>query len=148
LLPGDFIDATLELVVFPGDASAYYGPDAAFRHALAGSADSWRLVLREAAGNDFSITTRTGRITLPYPLSVQTSASGAADLTLHGGLGHIPVSFTHLPSPHGFSLAAGNSREQHWQTDWDAETGTWRATFNVAAPPAGESLRLRFAPTP
>jgi hypothetical protein len=48
LQPGDFVEAELELVVFPADAAAYYGPDAALRDMLARDADTWRPVHREA----------------------------------------------------------------------------------------------------
>jgi hypothetical protein len=148
LLPGDFVEATLELAVFPGKASDYYGPDTNFRASLASTAGSWQPVHREADGNSFAITTRHGRIRQSFPLSIEPDANGTADLTLHGGLGHIPVSFTNLPSPRSFSLTAGTTRESHWQTDWDASSGSWRATCNVPAPPTGESLQLRFQTAP
>ena len=57
---GDFVEADIELVVFPADPQAYYGPNSAFRKALKTDADTWRLVQREAAGNALQVTRTTG----------------------------------------------------------------------------------------
>ena len=35
LVPGDFVEAEVELVVFPADAKSYYGPNERFRVGLA-----------------------------------------------------------------------------------------------------------------
>jgi hypothetical protein len=51
LLPGDYLEAELEMIIFPADAKAYYGPNEPFREALTEGVDTWRLVQREAAGN-------------------------------------------------------------------------------------------------
>ena len=67
---GDFVEADVELVVFPADPKAYYGPNTTFRKALEADADTWRLVQREAAGNALQVTQRTGKVTRNYPLAL------------------------------------------------------------------------------
>lgn len=54
MIPGDFVEAELELIVFPAapaDAAAYYGPDARLREMLSRDADTWRPVHRESQEN-------------------------------------------------------------------------------------------------
>jgi hypothetical protein len=154
LRPGDSVDAVLELVVFPADPAAYYGPDESFRQALAGQADTWRLVHREAAGNALKCQARRGTILNPYPLVVSVDDRQSAEITLQGGLGYVPVTFTGLTAPRGSSLylddkPLNQSVHGHdfWQTDYDPGTHCWKTTFNV--PLTGDrdhSLRLTRTP--
>ena len=139
LLPGDFVEADLELVVFPATAAAYYGPDKVFQHALARDPDSWRLVQREAAGNDLKTQTRHGQVMSAYPLVVAVDTQQRAEITFHGGLGYVPATFTGLASPDGYGLFVDDQRldqsvhgNDFWQTDYDPATQRWRQTFNNA----------------
>ncbi len=139
LVPGDYVEADLELVVFPGTAAAYYGPDQAFRAALARDADTWRMVQREAAGQDLRPAARRGRVLQSYPLRVAVDDHQAAEVTLRGGLGYVPVTFTGLTAPDGYVLLVdGQPIKQavqgndFWQTDFDAATQRWQQTFNLA----------------
>lgn len=68
LQPGDFVEAELELVVFPADAAAYYGPDTALRDMLARDADTWRPVYHEVRVNALKPIAKRGVITRNYPL--------------------------------------------------------------------------------
>ncbi len=140
LRSGDFIEANVELVVFPADAASYYGPDEAFRKALADGADTWRPVQREAEGNGLSVRARRGAVENPYPLVVAVDPRQCAEVAWEGGLGHLPVTFTGLKKPKGYELALDGKRvdqsvhgNDFWQTDYDAVSGQWRMTFNVHA---------------
>ncbi len=133
LLPGDFVEAELELVVFPADAAAYYGPDTALRAMLARDADTWRPVHREASGNALKAIARRGVIAQSYPLVVGVDDGQRAQVTVQGGLGHLPVTFTGLKSHSGHRVLVNDQPVTHWQTDWQAATQRWQITCNVAA---------------
>ena len=154
LLPGDFVEADLELAVFPATAAAYYGPDRGFQEALARNADSWRLVQREAAGNDLKPRARHGRVLNAYPLVVAVDARQRAEVTFQGGLGYVPVTFTGLASPNGYTLFVDDQRldqsvhgNDFWQTDYNAAREDWSRTYNVPVTgPKPHTLRLAGKP--
>jgi hypothetical protein len=138
LLPGDFVEADLELVVFPATAAAYYGPDKVFQENLARDADTWRLVQREAAGNTLQTEARRGRVVRPYPLVVAVDAQQHAEVAVQGGLGYVPVTITGLASPDGHAIFVDDQRldqsvygNDFWQTDYDPATQRWQQTFNI-----------------
>lgn len=147
LAPGDFVEAELELVVFPADASAYYGPDTAFREALERDADTGRLVQREAAGNALKCIAGRGTVLKAYPLVIAVDAEQRAAVTFEGGLGHIPVTFTGLVRPRGHRIHVNGLEAEHWQTDWDPASGRWQLTCLAVAVP-GQGGRIEFEGRP
>lgn len=154
LLPGDFVEADLELVVFPGTAAAYYGPDHVFQEALARDADTWRMVQREAAGQDLQPAAHRGRVLQAYPLRMAVDEHQAAEVTLRGGLGYVPVTFSGLTAPDGYVLTVDDQQlkqavhgNDFWQTDFDAAAQRWRQTFNLAlATNQAHTVRLERKP--
>jgi hypothetical protein len=147
LVPGDFVEAELELVVFPADTSAYYGPENSFREALARDADGWRLVHREAAGNSLKLTAERGTVVKAYPLVIALDEQQRASVKVKGGLGHIPVTFTGLVRPRDARIQANGQAVEHWQTDWNPVARRWQTTCNVSAP-GGRDLNIQFEMKP
>ena len=152
LQPGDFIDAEVEIVVFPADPKAYYGPNAAFRDALAAAPDTWQLVHREASGNSLRVTTRSGLLTRAFPLAVAVVDAETAVVDVDGGIGWLPVTFSGLTRHRGYELRVnGQSFNQsvhgndYWQTDYNSAAGTWSQTFNLPRD-ARTPLHLEFGP--
>lgn len=131
LQPGDFVEAELELVVFPADAAAYYGPDVRLRDMLTRDADTWRPVHREARGNGPEVIVKRGRITKNYPMIIMADHEQRAQATMKGGLGHVPVTFGNLKSPGGHRILVNGRMVEHWQTNWDAGTQRWQIVCNV-----------------
>lgn len=138
LQKGDFVEADVELAVFPTDSRAYYGPDTAFRKVLEVDADTWRLVQREAAGNALRVTQRAGKVTRDYPLALTVDSKGRAVCDIAGGIGYVPVTISGLNDYGGFELLVdGKPLNQavhgndFWQTDYDANQGYWRLTYNL-----------------
>lgn len=141
---GDFVEMLLEWVVLPISAERYYGVDEGLRSALAAGANTWRPVWREAAGNlPWLETAAAGRETR-FPLTVQADADGRAVFRLGGGLGWIPVRVGGLARPDFPSLERrgragaepvlqGPPGRAFWQMEFDGETRTWTATFNLPA---------------
>lgn len=151
LRPGDFVEAELELVMFPTDVAAYYGPDESFRKALAEHADTWRLVHREAVGNALELEGRHGTVQRAYPVQIAVAPDQRADVTVRGGLGYVPVTFVGLTRHRGYTLWVDDrpldqSVHGHdfWQTDYDPVTQTWSLTYNLRF--AGGTTSLRWAP--
>ena len=136
LLPGDFVEAEIEIVVFPADPASYYGPDAALRQALEQSPNSWQAVHREAKGNHLQPTASTGKILHNYPVVVAVDEKQQATIQIKGGLGHCPVTFTGLTTPNGHRLTVDEKTISQWQTVWNPATKQWQITCNV---PVGEN---------
>lgn len=147
LLPGDFVEADLELVVFPADAAAYYGPDVELREMLTRDADTWRPVQREAAGNALRPIAQHGVVQNHYPLVVAVDADQRAHIILKPGLGHLPVKFTGLKTPNGHRVLVNGDAVTYWQTDWDAATQRWQVVCNVSAQNRPD-LEMTLTPVP
>ncbi|NOS69189.1 MAG: hypothetical protein HOP33_04585 [Verrucomicrobia bacterium] len=153
LKPGDFVEAEVELVMFPADARAYYGPNAAFRTVLETDADTWRLVQREAAGNALQVRTTAGKVIRNYPLAMTVDRRGRAACTLAGGIGYVPVTFSGLGDYRDFELLVDGQPlnqavhgKDFWQTDYDASRKQWQVTYNVLRDGSGPSrLELRHS---
>ena len=140
---GSTVEATVEYVVTPADASVYYGSS---DHLLSLSPDSFGttdLMVHLAAGGALTVAVETGEIVSTLPVEVQ-AADGplAAAFTLDGGLGFVPVTVHGLVRPDGWTLEqadgdgwAAAPGEVHgddfWQADYDADTGTWALTWSV-----------------
>ena len=55
LIEGDIIELDLELITLHRCAEDYYGPNQAYINHLRESANSWKTIHREAAGNDLKV---------------------------------------------------------------------------------------------
>jgi len=105
---------------------------------LTKDADTWRMIYREAAGDDRQVAMKTGILEKTYPAVTVRTVNNAAEFTLSGGLGYVPVTFTGLSSPRGPVLMQdGRPVDQSvhgndfWQTDYDEATRTWQVTYTI-----------------
>jgi hypothetical protein len=154
LEPGDFIEATIEHLIIPQFAKDYYGPDEELRAALQTKENTWQMVHREATGNDRQVQVSLGKLQGRYPAIAIATEQGKAEFTVQGGLGYVPMTFSGLASPAKALLQLdGSAVDQHihgndyWQTNYDAETGTWSMTFNLALSP-GKPHQIQFSSVP
>ncbi len=138
LEPGDFVEATFEHLIMPQAAEDYYGPNKALSAALMKDGNTWRMIRREAVGNDRHVAMRTGDLQGLYPAVKVRTVNGAAEFTLTGGLGYVPVTFSGLAGPSGYELTLdGKPVDQSvhgndfWQADYVAVTRQWQLTFNI-----------------
>jgi hypothetical protein len=152
---GDFIEATLEYLIMPQSAANYYGPNEPLRAALRQDANTYRMIQREATGNDRRIQMKTGTLALTYPSITVSTVNDHAEFTLTGGLSYVPLTFTGLTTPHGQSLLINGKRvdqsihgHDFWQTDYDPTTQRWSQTYNVPvnAGDDGAPLSIHLAP--
>ena len=160
LLPGDFVEAEVELVVMPQSADDYYGPNVNLKAALAVGGDTWKPIFREAVGNRVIVQATKGRVVQGHlPLTVAVDAvEQRADISIHGGLAYVPLTFSGLASYQGYKLfqtRPGGSevevdQSRHgrdfWQTDYDPVSQTWNRTYNVALDtPNDQPTTVRFS---
>ena len=151
LLPGDFVECELELLVIPMKASDYYGPNENLRKSLQTTANTWKPVFRQAVGNDLKISAGRGEVLHTYPIVVAVDAKQSAEVTITGGLGYVPITFTGLKDYRGYTLrrreagakahSRGKASPPYWQMEHDAATRTWRRTYNVLLDTPGDERR-------
>ena len=148
-MPGDMIDMDLEWITVPRVADDYYGPNKAFLAHLQQNPKSWKTVYREAIGNNLEVNVAGGKLLHGYPIIV--AASGPqVEVTIKGGVGVVPIRFEGLRSANGYALyrLQGGRRipldqsvhgNDFWQTDYDAESGTYNMSFNLVFDAGGET---------
>ena len=154
LEPGDFVEATIEHIAMPQFAKDYYGPNKNLRAALGRDENTWRMIQREALGNDRVVKIETGTLERLQPdVRIRTDRDKAR-LTLSGGLGFVPVTFTGLSSHRGYKLEIdGHALDQSvhgndfWQSDYDPSTRRWSRTYNIPAD-GGQPRLIQFLPLP
>ena len=150
--PGDFVEATIELVLPPREAAHYYGTNAALREALKKTPNSWQLVHRQAAGGDLQVVPNTGQLSGIYPGIQIAATNNRAEFTLEGGVSFVPVTISHLNSYKGFELRIdGQPLDQSvhgkdfWQTNFNPTNRTWSHTYNIPAS-GGTKRTISFGP--
>ena len=154
LEPGDFVEATIEHLVMPQFAADYYGPNKALRGALIEGENTWRMIYREAVGNDRRVEMKTGILERLHPAVAIRTVNDAAECTITGGLGFVPVTFSGLSDSRGHTLYLDGQPvnqsihgNDFWQTDYDPASQRWSRTYNL--PIAGDRPHtLRFRATP
>jgi len=150
LMPGDYVEAVFEHVVVPQQADEYYGPNANLRAALRQHENTWRMIHREAAGNDRRIDVVTGELRGSFPAVRIDAVDNRAEFAITGGLGYVPLTICglrthraprlHVRTPGGGWQIVDQSVHGHdfWQTDYIAESATWEVTFNVRCDTPGD----------
>jgi hypothetical protein len=150
LVPGDFVEAVIEHLVVPMTAADYYGPNEPLRAALTEMGNTWRMIHREATGNDRRVQATTGRLVRVQPDIRFEAVEGIAEFTVQGGLGAVPITVTGLRGHRGASVTIDGARldqsvhgNDFWQTDHDPQSGTWSQTFTLPLTPDGpHSIRI------
>ena len=142
LQAGDFVEAEIELVVFPSDAAAYYGPDQAFLSMLQSDANTWRPVRREAHRRDFTAKVVKGERIQGEILTIAVDAGQKARVELSGGFGHVPIRLVGLKTPDRHQVLVNDQPVNDWQTEWNAESLNWCIVVNVSCHASQSSVSL------
>ena len=152
LLPGDYVRAVVEHVVVPQYAKDYYGPNENLRAALGSRADTWRMIHREAVGNDLSVKVTLGKLVRTRPTMIQAS-DNRAEFTVTGGLGYVPITISGLTDYRAppLEMKAGDKWRSigFHQCDYNAESRTWEVTCSVPLDSPGDkriTRSFRFRP--
>lgn len=138
LLPGDYVEATIEHIVMPQSVDDYYGPNQSLRDALSKWQNTWRMIHREAAEGQRRVTMKTGTLVGLHPAVRVETTGDRAELTSEGGIGYVPFTFSGLTSHAGYALYLDGQQvdqsthgQDFWQTDYDLATKRWEMTFNL-----------------
>jgi hypothetical protein len=146
LLPGDYVRAVIEHVVVPQYAKDYYGPNKNLRSALAKHANTWKMIHREAVGNDLDIKVSLGKLMRTRPAMLQ-ACDNRAEFTITGGLGYLPITISGLTDyraatlktfADGKWLAAGPH-----QCDYNSESSSWEVTYSLPLDSPGDKRVTR-----
>ena len=76
LQPGDYVECEIEHVVVPQFADDYYGPNENLRAALAKDSNTWKMIYREAIGNDLAVRATLGKVIRARPTTIRPSETG------------------------------------------------------------------------
>ena len=139
---GSCVTGTVQYINLPNFKEWYYGGNETLGNLPAEMFDSWRLAHFISRGEKHEVTASDGEVTQLYPITVKASEDGTAAISIKGGLGYVPVTFTNLPSYSGYSLLKKTESgwekvdqsvhgNDYYQTWFDSETGRYEITFNV-----------------
>ncbi len=152
LLPGDFVEFEVELLIVPVAAAEYYGPNEAFRAHLAENAGTWSVIHRLAKQNNFEIHMTKGTLVRTLPIEVNVDASESAEFEVTDGAGYIPITVTGLRGAAGYVLSCNEKPvdqsvhwNDFWQTRYDDATKTFSRTYNLSFDGDDPKI-IRFAP--
>ncbi|GAG08048.1 unnamed protein product, partial [marine sediment metagenome] len=148
-MPGDTIEMDVEWITVPRVADDYYGPNKAFFAHLQENPRSWKTVYREAIGNDLRLSVTGGRALQNYPIVIAAERA-KVEVAINGGVGIVPIRFEGLRSAADYTLFRRHNGQltpldqsvngnDFWQTDYDAESNTYKMTFNLPLDGVGES---------
>ncbi|MDF1811096.1 MAG: hypothetical protein P1V20_02750 [Verrucomicrobiales bacterium] len=150
--PGDYIKATIEHFIVPRLAEDYYGPDEELRAALERDQNTWKMIHRQAVGDQISVIMNVGRVIHQYPDVRIKTVQDRAEFVLDGGIGYVPLTFENLSSPDGYILTLDGVKvdqsvhgNDFWQTDYNPVSKMWSQTYNIRSPRKGGGA-IRFGP--
>lgn len=138
---GSTIEMVIEYNVLPNSMSTYYGESdyLLMSSSVMGTADG---MYQQVVGGNIAVNASVGTVLSNYPVAIKaTSGATAAQFTLTGGLGYVPVSFKGLQSCSGYKLQMKQGGEwvdvdqsvkgnDYWQA-YKAVDGTYTLTYNV-----------------
>ena len=141
LRAGDYLEAEIVRFYVPKYASNYYGPNDSFRRALTNYQNTYQMGLREAVGNNLTVTPQWGMLERLFPIQIQAT-NNRAGFTVTGGLGCVPVTFTGLSDYRApvleenvggvwAPLNQAVAGSDFWQCDYNAARGAWEITFTL-----------------
>ncbi|MBR3750352.1 MAG: hypothetical protein IKK58_01130 [Clostridia bacterium] len=140
---GSTVEGCVEWLNMPVAKSDYYGPSTVLKGMDAGDFNTYRLAYSYAKGGYYSASATVGKITKTAPIYVACQGGDVlAQITVKGGIGYVPMTFTGVPHYSGYRLQkkVGDAWEtvdqsvkgnDYWQAWYDSGSGTYELTFNV-----------------
>jgi hypothetical protein len=154
LLPGDYVEAELVHVVMPQFADDYYGPNQNLVNALKANQNTWKMIYREASGNNLDVkVTRGGETLSTYPIHI-LGTGGNIEFSVTGGLSFVPVTFSGVANYRGFKLEQKTKDgwveidqsyhgKDFWQVDFNAKNHNWDVTYSLPLDSPGDERQTR-----
>ncbi|MBI1784289.1 hypothetical protein HYR69_04020, partial [Candidatus Sumerlaeota bacterium] len=142
LLPGDYVEAEIEMLILPQRAQDYYGPNKLLVSALEAHPDHWNLVLREAAGSKIDLSCEAGIVEETLPIRIRAKDGRLARFRLKGGIGYTPITISGASRSGPFDLLIKNQAGEEkidqsdlgndwWQADYNPDAKDWALTFTL-----------------
>lgn len=147
ILKGSTVEGTVEFLNMPVSKSDYYGPSEIINSMPAEDFNTSKPAYAYAVGAKYTVTAQTGRVEKNTPVYIscieeQESGAAIAEITVKGGMGYVPLTFTNVKHYSGYSLekfidgqwqkvdqsVTGND---YWQAWYDADSCTYELTYNV-----------------
>ena len=140
---GSVVTGIVQYANLPNFRQWYYGGNETIENLPEDMFDSWKLAHFISKGEELQVTALKGKITQTYPTVIQAEKGGeAAQITIKGGLGYVPITFTGLTSYSGYSLMKKTDDgwekvdqsvhgNDYWQVWYDSEKGNYEWTYNV-----------------
>ena len=156
---GSTVRATIEYLVMPADKSRYYGLSDYLVAMAPEDYQSTAMALKLAADNQINVDIAVGELERTHPIEVQSvSGALAAEFTIDGGLGYVPITIKGLSRHDGWRLQQmRDGAWQHvdqsvhgndfWQTRYDGAVGAYELSFNVHNR-GRQMYRLIWSPDP
>lgn len=159
LMPGDIINATVEVLTLPASADFYVGNDATIKKVINSSNGIQALTINEAINNQVTITKIDGT-KLVSTLPELTYADAIRGFSVSGGQGWYPIKVTGLPRPTSVywveeintnyvPLGKSFDEEVEGQWNWQADTNTWNSVLSLRSLADNNSVRrFKLIPRP
>ncbi len=102
------------------------------------------MALRQAGEGQLSVQTSIGALRRTQPVEIDAATGPvAAEFSLEGGLGYVPITVHGLPRHDGWRLQRAEGGlwaevdqsvhgNDYWQSTYDAEAGAYSLTYTVA----------------
>ena len=146
---GSTLEAVVELLALPAGRASYYGESEYLMAMTQDTMNSTEMAIIQAEQGALSAEAIIGNLEKIYPTTIQME-NGQAQLRLTGGIGYTPIVFTNLDTYSGWVLQESSDGKHweivdqssaflygttetsdFWQCEYDADSDTYRLTFNV-----------------
>lgn len=144
---GSTVEGVVEWLNMPVSKSDYYGPSDIIKNMPADYFNTSKIAYAYAKGAKYTVTANVGTVLKNAPVFVkctedQANGQTAAEITVKGGMGYVPITFTNVKHYSGYRLEQlvngtwqkvdqSVSGNDYWQAWYDADTCTYELTFNV-----------------
>jgi hypothetical protein len=136
---GSVVTATVEYLVPPADKAAWYGDNDILTELPAETFQSPEMMRMLAEGNHLEVEATVGTVLRAHPVELEVAEGvTAADFTLSGGLGYVPVSISGLARPDGWRL------EKETEAGWERVDQSVEGNDYWQADTTGEGFELVF----
>ncbi|WP_158968109.1 hypothetical protein [Paraglaciecola sp. L3A3] len=141
LMPGDIINATIEVLALPASADYYLGNDTTIKKIISGKNGIQALTINEAVNNQVTITKADGSKVLST-LPQLSYADALQGFSVSGGQGWYPIKITGSPQPSKVywveeidsryvPLGKRYYQEIEGQWNWQPQRNTWNSILSL-----------------
>lgn len=157
---GSVVCGTVEWLNIPVQKSDYYGPSSVIAAIPAEDFNTYKAAYAYAKGGKYTVTAQIGTVEKNTPIYVrcadeQAAGKTAAQITVTGGMGYVPLTFTGVKHYSGYHLEKQTEDgwekvdqsvygNDYWQAWYDGNTGTYELTYNVEHYGKGETVVYRL----